>query len=392
MSVFNLLALNSKLKCARKRYYSNKKIESNERKLFKQVKRILLSSSLDCLKQNQQYQSDMRQVQYQFLSFVIAVVCIGLSWVQLGYGQRPITASDDTSFTKPNRKVGDKVARWYNEGLPGRPIEHQSYYQFDVMLPDLKQANSLPTATYQSRLWPGAIVPYVFMDEFTELELFLFEHARWQFHTQTCIRFVPRTTEIYYVSLERKNTGCWSYTGRYTNNKWNKINLMPYCFSEGPGLVVHEMMHSVGFHHEFIRPDRDQYIWINKTATFDWPSVESNFATKSNAESEVYGTKFDYGSVMMYSRFATSAGYYPTMINLQPWDYRTDFGNRTGFSYSDLIRINYMYCNGTKWDPSVRKPFSLPVPVDDGESVAPERPQPPAVIPAEEATLGDLVY
>ncbi|XP_058811442.1 hatching enzyme 1.2-like [Topomyia yanbarensis] len=325
-------------------------------------------------------------------TIVACVIFLGSS--QPGWAQRPKavqTASADTTFTKPDVKAGANVTRWYKMGLPGLPIEHQRYYQFDVMLPDQRQANSLPTATYQSRLWPGAIVPYVFGDEFTELELFLFSHAIWQFNTQTCVRYVPRTNQPYYVTLERKGTGCWSYTGRYTNNKWNKINLQPHCFSQGPGMVVHEMMHAVGFNHEFIRPDRDEYIWVNKSATFSWTTVQSNFGVKSSAESEVYGTEFDYGSVMMYSRFAAAAGPdYPTMVNLKPWD--DDFGNRTGFSYKDLIRLNYMYCNGTKWDIAVRKPFELPIPLDAGATEVPVRPTPPAVIPDEEATLGELVY
>lgn len=262
----------------------------------------------------------MRHVKFNFC-LLISAICLLAAVSGQGRTRRPRTTKHperptSTQHTRPDPAAGAKVAEWYEKQLPGLPIEQQNYYQFDVMLPEGKQANSLPTETFQTRLWPGGVVPYVFGDEFTELETFLFNHAIWQFNTQTCIRFVPRTKEPYYVTLEKGPTGCWSYTGRYTNNKWNKLNVQSHCFSQGPGMIIHEMMHAVGFHHEFIRPDRDEYIYVNQSATIGWAQVGKNFATKSKVESEVYGTTFDYGSVMMYSRFAAAASAsHPVMMN-----------------------------------------------------------------------------
>lgn len=96
-------------------------------------------------------------------------------------------------------------------------------------------------------------------------------------------------------------------------------------------MVVHELMHSIGFHHEFIRPDRNQYIWVNQSATFSWPMVAKNFEVKKSEESEVYGTDFDYGSVMMYSRYAAAGG--PddaVMVNLvSSLDYNAMYSRKT---------------------------------------------------------------
>ncbi|KXJ73696.1 hypothetical protein RP20_CCG014974 [Aedes albopictus] len=331
-----------------------------------------------------------------WLRILSSVVVFGFLSSSVANGQRrPVADVKVDPTIARDRQNAKCVAEWYAKGAVGNPFGCQvGLKYFDQMEPDTKQAaNSLPTSTFQIRLWPKGVVPYVYGAEFTELEEFLIDHAIWQFNTQTCIRFVPRTNQPYYVTFTSDESGCWSYTGRYQNNQWNRVNLQPPCFSQGPGMVVHELMHAIGFHHEFIRPDRSQYIWVNQSATFSWPAVAKNFEVKKSEESEVYGTNFDYGSVMMYSRFAAAGGSdYPVMVNLKPWDPEEDFGNRTGFSYSDLIRVNYMYCNGTKWDIATRKPFSLPIPLDDGKDQAPERPRPPKDYPPQYATIGDLQY
>ena len=42
----------------------------------------------------------------------------------------------------------------------------------------------------------------------------LIEKAFNEYHSRTCIRFVPRTNQQDYISIVNGRTGCWSSVGR----------------------------------------------------------------------------------------------------------------------------------------------------------------------------------
>jgi hypothetical protein len=58
-----------------------------------------------------------------------------------------------------------------------------------------------------------------------------------------------------------KDVGCFSdYLGRHRKEP-QEVSLSEGCMRVD--IIIHELMHAIGFMHEFSRPDRDNYIEVN---------------------------------------------------------------------------------------------------------------------------------
>ncbi|XP_062556029.1 zinc metalloproteinase nas-14-like [Armigeres subalbatus] len=257
-----------------------------------------------------------------------------------------------TFATKPSTQVGERLKHYKRGVNKTRPFEagFGTYFEFDLMVEDLVEANAILMGSYTYIRWPDAVVPYEIIGTFTSSELTNIQWTINHYAENTCVRFVPRTTEEYYIRINNSATGCWSYVGRHLNNDYNLVNLQnPSCMETGT--VTHEFMHALGFYHEFTRPDRDDWVSIDSGALATQYQTESfmnaNFGKKSADQVELYGIEYSYGSVMHYSKWGGAVSYSrPVMNNLKPWPYN-DFGNDTGLSLSDIKAVNYMYCNST---------------------------------------------
>ncbi|KFM81504.1 Astacin-like metalloprotease toxin, partial [Stegodyphus mimosarum] len=115
----------------------------------------------------------------------------------------------------------------------------------------------------------------------------------------TCIQFVPRTIEKDYIRIV-KGSGCNSKLGR-GNGGVRDVSLGDGCYKLGT--VIHELVHSIGFHHEQTRSDRDQYITIH------WENIkkghEHNFEKFKPMENTLL-LKYDYNSIMHYGSMSFS--------------------------------------------------------------------------------------
>ncbi|XP_056614026.1 hatching enzyme 1.2-like [Triplophysa dalaica] len=176
-------------------------------------------------------------------------------------------------------------------------------------------------------------VPYTVSSEFTYNERTTIENAMMTFHSKTCIRFVPRSSQMDYISIENKD-GCYSYLGRTRGKQVVSLNRYGCVYHD---IVQHELNHALGFHHEQTRSDRDQYVKINWE--FISPDMAYNFQ-KENTNN--LNTPYDYGSVMHYGRtaFTTQAG--RETITPIP-DASVLIGQTQGLSNIDILKINKLY-------------------------------------------------
>ncbi|EFX78026.1 hypothetical protein DAPPUDRAFT_320881 [Daphnia pulex] len=155
-----------------------------------------------------------------------------------------------------------------------------------------------------------------------------------EYHENTCIKFVPRTSEKNYIRIYKKGSGC------------SNVSLDDGCVSRiRPGIVLHELMHAAGFFHEHTRPDRDTFVRINFENILE--KHVFNFNTNDASKVTTLGLPYDYDSVMHYSRYAFAVDRTRPTITPVPNE-NVEIGNRRKFSCLDLLKLNALYCSEVK--------------------------------------------
>lgn len=78
------------------------------------------------------------------------------------------------------------------------------------------------------------------------------------------------------------------------------VNLYPNCFSGGKGTLLHELIHTIGFHRQQARADRDAYITVNENHID--PNRLHNFKKLRGEDTyfATFGLPYDYKSIMQY--------------------------------------------------------------------------------------------
>ncbi|XP_073703907.1 meprin A subunit beta-like [Garra rufa] len=163
-----------------------------------------------------------------------------------------------------------------------------------------------------------------------------------QFRLKSCIDFKPRTAEdISYISVESRD-GCWSYVGR------RSTGAQTLSIGNGCGLkaiVEHMFLHALGFWHEELRYDRDDYVTINFKNIIT--GKESSFNKYYKNMSTTQDTPYDYYSLMHYDKNAFSNGNGSTIITKRP-EFQDVIGQLLDMSEYDVIELNKLYkCNSS---------------------------------------------
>ena len=193
---------------------------------------------------------------------------------------------------------------------------------------------------WHDRKWPNAVIPYVLSAFFTWEERKVIANAIGFYNATTCIRMIPRTTERDFVHIVRGGRGCSSSVGRIGHEQI--LTLPAHCVHIP--VVLHEIMHAAGFHHEQCRPIRDEYVRIHRQ-NIDPEKYRANFGKYSESLEDDIFAPYDYCSIMHYSPTDFSANGRPTFTVLKPKNCRV--GEATTLSDIDIRKINTMYqCRG----------------------------------------------
>ncbi|GFY21411.1 astacin-like metalloprotease toxin 1 [Trichonephila clavipes] len=211
-------------------------------------------------------------------------------------------------------------------------LQNPDLFQGDILGFDPDDRNVIP---HLQMRWTNKKVPYI-IDSTLSRSTALIQAAMNDYHVNTCIRFVPRTTEKNYIKLF-SGQGCYSYVGMINRGE-QPLSLGPGCLYKGT--IVHELGHAIGFFHEQNRSDRDQYLviyWENISK-----GMETQFALLAPNQNLLL-TAFDHDSIMLYGNYAFSKDRKSlTMVAkngkrlLEPYD-------KAGLTSSDIQRVRKMY-------------------------------------------------
>ncbi|PSN37554.1 Zinc metalloproteinase nas-13 [Blattella germanica] len=157
-----------------------------------------------------------------------------------------------------------------------------------------------------------------------------------EYHTKTCVKFRPyKKGDEDFITIQGKQAGCWSFVGRRGGGQ--VVNLQnPGCVHHG--IVIHELLHALGFYHQQSTFERDAFVKIN------WENIkmgkEHNFRKYGESTVTNFGVKYDYGSIMHYSAYAFSKNGKPT---IKPLESGAEIGQREGLSEKDILKLSKMY-------------------------------------------------
>lgn len=251
---------------------------------------------------------------------VLFLLCVSMSAV-------PTRAVDDEVLKEVSSDVSQTIAR-VNSGIRTRLIHG------DILPNRERNADS---CTAVGCKWPKSgnfvYVPVAISSSYTSEERNIIIRSLLTFHESTCIRFVwRRRTHRNYIYFYSGN-GCFSYLGRQNRGQPISLSKRGCMYLD---TVQHEVLHALGFHHEQVRSDRDNFVSI-LTQNIQ-PGTESNFR-KENTNN--LNTPYDFNSVMHYSKFAFSKNGQPTIVAKA--DSNLVFGQAPRMSQNDIDRVNRLY-------------------------------------------------
>ncbi|XP_023210012.1 tolloid-like protein 1 [Centruroides sculpturatus] len=187
------------------------------------------------------------------------------------------------------------------------------------------------------KLWDEGVIPFEIGYEYLYFQFKLIHEAFREWEAETCLKFIPAEPSHEYRIIVKKggSCGCCSLFGK-TQRKQNLIINYVCNYS----MILHELGHVIGFHHEQNRPDRDKYIKILYGNIQSSKRVQYEKLTKEEVNS--LGFPYDYNSIMHYSsRYFSVSSKEETMISLNQSVSLEE--ERKHLSKIDIAQTNKLY-------------------------------------------------
>jgi len=222
------------------------------------------------------------------------------------------------------------------------------FLEGDILLPPRtgKQRNGI----LKAQRWTNGVLPYVInATGYSQENIDMIKEAMRTIEKHTCIRFPERTNEKNYIVIYTGGGGCSSHVGMLGNHyPVQHVSLdKDACMIHRT--IMHELLHSVGLHHEQSRFDRDEYLTIHKDKLADPGAFDGvNLAIMPETQTSFYGIPFNYASVMQYS--AWDLGNHGVGdITMEPKDLSmlAVMGNAKTANETDFEKVRRLYeCKG----------------------------------------------
>ncbi|WKY13843.1 hypothetical protein Q1695_004576 [Nippostrongylus brasiliensis] len=184
----------------------------------------------------------------------------------------------------------------------------------------------------------NVVVPYLISNEFLESDVEMIENVMDDIEQNTCIRF-----QRHYPSSERgipliqfrsnSSRVCFSQDAGY-----GKLIMLGRNGCIEKRLIYHEILHSLGVHHEHKRPDRDKYVTIYRNNIKE--GHQSQF--KKLPDADTHDTPYDYNSVMHYRKDEFGKNGAITIETHDP-RYQDKIGIRQAPSKFDYLAVCSLY-------------------------------------------------
>ncbi|GFO38887.1 metalloendopeptidase [Plakobranchus ocellatus] len=125
------------------------------------------------------------------------------------------------------------------------------------------------------------------------------------------------------------------------NRGRQEVSIGPGC--EFRGIIMHELLHTLGFYHEHSRFDRDESVSIDLTNVDSGSTI--NFDKMDAFEISLQNTPYDFDSIMSYDPYTLAVdGSRPVMVPLPgKADAVFQMGQRLWLSNLDVLRIQRLY-------------------------------------------------